>query len=195
MCKIFSKIAHICQKNTLILTSLCEFVVASFGKLEVTISTEMIDGFSILTAPICIYGKLMLNISLISANQTSRTLVMTNVPKLPWSLDRFQIPDTVLYTCSCGRTFSCCELTTALLSFNSRYNTDDWYNLNSGKRMCSKYIWFLRKTNKQEVSYELVNVEDTGKLSCVIDGHISENKFKSWLTACGQNIQCLGGSS
>lgn len=78
------------------------------------------------------YGKLMLNISLTSAYHTSRTLVTTNVPRLPWSLDRFQMPGTVLYTCSCGSTRSCRPATTWPRSFSSRYSADAWYSLCGG---------------------------------------------------------------
>ena len=41
------------------------------------------------------------------ANHTSRTFVMTKVPRLPCSELRFHTPGTVEYTSSCGKSRSC----------------------------------------------------------------------------------------
>lgn len=48
-----------------------------------------------LTEPICRNGIEMLKSSFMLAYQTSRTLVMIAVPRLPWSEERFQTPFTV----------------------------------------------------------------------------------------------------
>ena len=63
------------------------------------------------------------------AYHTKRTLLMMAVPKLPWSLDRFHTPFTVLTIASCGSTFNCLSRRRAPRSFNSLYILDELYAL------------------------------------------------------------------
>ncbi len=54
------------------------------------------------TTMICMNGTLALKFSVRCANQTARTFVITSVPKLPWSPERFQTPLVVLMMRSPG---------------------------------------------------------------------------------------------
>lgn len=67
----------------------------------------------------------MLKSSFMLAYQTTLTLLKIMVPRLPWSLDRFQTPLTVSTISSLGRTLSCLSsFSTELLSFRSRYSLE-----------------------------------------------------------------------
>ena len=56
------------------------------------------------------------------ACQTRRTFVMKNVPRLPWSDERFQTPCTLLYICSLGSRIRLLFLMMAPRNLRSRYN-------------------------------------------------------------------------
>ena len=73
---------------------------------------------------ICRYGMDTLKFSARLACHTTRTLVTKNVPRLPWSDDKFHTPSTLLYTCSWGSNTSCLSLMMAPRSFKSRYSLD-----------------------------------------------------------------------
>ena len=71
----------------------------------------------------------MLKSWFILANQTTLTLVMMKVPRLPWSEDRFHTPSTVLTIVSWGRILNWPSDKIALRSFSSRYSLDEVYAL------------------------------------------------------------------
>ena len=66
-------------------------------------------------------GMEMLKRSFILAYQTTRTLVMIMVPRLPWSLERFHTPFTVDTISSIGRSLRFLFSRMAPLSLSSLY--------------------------------------------------------------------------